>query len=462
MYNLYDENVNIEIILAYESLLISIYEAEKLLASENQNYLTSTNSYLLNTINTSTNNNNNQHIHTSFSALYLKFWTTDMLPKFEKILSESESKNEIVNLLETIYGIIEHIGKELFVYENLILLRSINNAQQQNSSLSENATLSRLVKMLKTLLKNEASCQIVEDASDAEDPDEIDHDEEILANIGNLIVVCAEKLQSEFSTIFEDLYFSSLKDYLNPKTQSEENIAIVFGSVADALCHCVASVKSLSQDLLALINENYLSNAKNTQKKSSCKKYKDPEVLKNVAYLIGVLFASDSFAMQSHLEPCLALLFNLLPYAAYAAQDNIIAALAKISNSQKIENFEKLFFAKGVLQPILANIPLTADPRLNANVFAFFENLVLNEACVVNYLEFFEAFVDKVFGFVKFMALNQFVCGIDAIVLMKIKDLLERLSSRSTLFRDKFKMLIENGFVGEEEKDKFNSVFLNL
>ena len=31
IYNLFDENINIEIILAYEALLISVFEAEKLL-----------------------------------------------------------------------------------------------------------------------------------------------------------------------------------------------------------------------------------------------------------------------------------------------------------------------------------------------------------------------------------------------------------------------------------------------
>jgi len=75
------------------------------------------------------------------------------------------------------------------------LLNNNNNSLTQNKQISSNFTLERVVIILKILLNNEANCQIAENESDEEDPDEIDHDEEILANIGNLIAVSAEKLQ---------------------------------------------------------------------------------------------------------------------------------------------------------------------------------------------------------------------------------------------------------------------------
>jgi len=254
--------------------------------------------------------------------------------------------------------------------------------------------------------------------------------------------------------IFEDLYFNELKNYLEPKKNSEENIAIVLGCIADSLLNCQVSAKILSQDLLAIIELNL------TQKKSS-KKYKDEEVLKNVAYLIGVLFIADVQGMQVYLEACLVLLNNLLPNSADAAKDNIIAAIAKAANSQNLKNFEKNYFLQKILEPILTNIPLKADPRLNANVFSLLENLVNNQN-LQYYLDSFVINSDKVFGFVKFVTLNDFVCGIDKVVLGRIKNMLEKLSNESPAFRESFGQLIEKGYANEDERNKFNSVFSNL
>ncbi len=147
---------------------------------------------------------------------------------------------------------------------------------------------------------------------------------------------------------------------------------------------------------------------------------------------------------------------------AESVKDNIIAALVKISISQKFEIFQKDFFIKSVFDPIFANIPLKADPRLNVNVFTLFENMVFNEACIMQYLGVFEAYADKVFGFFKFMILNEFLCGIDRILLAKVKVFLEVISVRSPFFGESFKKLMDIGFENEEEKNKFNSAFLNL
>jgi len=433
LFNLYDENIRIEIILAYESLFISIYEAEKILALENTNYLSDFYSIL---------NNNNFN----FPSVYSKYWEKDFIPKFEKILEESDSKNEIVNLLDTIYGIIEHFGHDLFIKENSILLKLLNN---QNTAKTNNYTLERIMKILRILLNNEANCQM-ENESDNDDPDEIDHEEEILSNVSNIIIICSEKLGNDFSLNFDNLYFENLKKYLTNKN-SVDNISIVLECIADSIVNCKNSIKNLYQDLFNLINDNI--NKKNN------KKYKDENILRNISYLYGTLFVSDPNTVQPYLEVTLNNLIGFVQFTSDNGKDNTISGIAKVVNSQIFEKFEFDYFCKNIIDVIFNNIPLKHDPRQNIAIFNFLEVLINDNH---KYYETIVKYSDRVFSFVKFITLNEFSCGIDKEKIKRMKVCLEKLGATNELFKDSFSKFFEKGYANEEEKTKFISIFQNL
>lgn len=443
LYNLYDENINIEIILAYESLLISIYEAEKILASKSIGYLNGFYQML----------SDGDSQKNCFNSLYLKYWIKDFLTKFEKILEESENKNEIVNLLESITGIIDHIGRDLFINENAILIKinnNINNSTNTEFQNSNNFSLERIINIIKVLLNSQANCQL-ENQSDTEDPDEIDYDEEILLNSSNIIVSCSEKLGDEFGFILENLYFENLKNYLPVAKNSAENIAFVYGCIADSLCNCKISIKNLHADLLSIINEN-LNNKK-------IKKYKIEFVIQNIAYLIGVMFENDPNTLKPYLDNCLNCLNNLIPNTTESAKDNVIAALAKTASSQKVKNFEINYFKENVLKNILENIPLKHDPRKNFSVLLLLENSVNENLPIYDLLI---NYTDRVFSFVKFVSLNENLCGFNEEILKRIKILLEQITASDQVFRETFSDYMEKGYANEEEKRNFISIFQNL
>lgn len=419
IFNLFDENVNIEVILAYESLFITVDEAEKILKGEDANYLSMPLfQQELNCVNT------------KYICLTQKFWFSSILPRIEKIFEESDCKNEITNLLETIYGIVDHFGKDIFQSDDI-----------------NNNSIERIIKIIKVLLQKKANCQLEEKKSE-DSGDDIDHDQEILIKICDLIILLSEKLQNDFSEIFQNLFFENLKNYLSIK-KPEEDRALVFGCIADVFCNSPSTIVILLNDLLILMNENI---------KKNIKKLKDEELFNNISYLIGIMFEHDPENLKNYLEVSLSNLENVFLNSENQAKDNVIAATARIAYSQK-NLFSSLgnIFVDRIVETIILNIPLKSDPRQNLAVFGFLEFLLLNQNCILSINLDLSNYSRQIFEFYKYLLLNSFACGVDIEIIKKIKSILETMNNNIPFFKSAFDEFMVNGFINEQDKNKFIS-----
>ena len=231
-----------------------------------------------------------------------QLWMKDILPKFKKIFSESNLKIEIVNVLESIYGIIDYFGKEMFIENNL---------------------LERIFTKIKTLLGFKATCQLKNEEEDLEE-DEIDHDAEILDHVSDIFMITAEKLQNDFHPILSGL-MPILKKYLSTK-RSLGDRAIVFGCLADTLKYCKITIKFYFEFLLSAITENTKANLK----------MKDDELFRNMAYLLGTMFENDPAFCKDFFNASLNQLHLIFENAGKMGKENVIAALCRIAYSLQL------------------------------------------------------------------------------------------------------------------------------
>ena len=384
-----DENVNIELIIAYQSLLVSIDKAEKANLSENQTHQT------LN--------------------LARKLWMNDILPKFERIFQNSDLKIEVVNVLESIYGIINYFGRDLFI---------------------DNNSLERIFNMIKTLLEFKATCQIKNDEEDLEE-DEIDHDAEILDHISDVLMITAEKLENDFHPILSGL-MDLLKKYLSVK-RSLGDRSTVFGCLADTLKYCKITAKFYLEFLLKIISDNIKENMKN----------KDDDLFRNMAFLIGVLFESNPDAAKDYFNACMNQLQTVYENSQRMGKDNVIASLCRISIAMNLnfsdENNSEIF--KKIIDTVFTNCPLISDYHENVTVFKFIEYIYDKFD-----LEYYNKYSMKMFEVIKYLLINELKCGITSEILINIKTLLEKINTNQTI-----KVYFENflNSMNNEEKEKF-------
>ena len=164
LWDYINNQVNYELISAYQAILLAVNTAEESLKH--------------------TRDQNEE-------PLTKKMWTIEVFPKYESIVNNSDVKEEIVRVLEGLYEIINVLGRTLFINNN---------------------SLERITNICINLLENKATCQIKND----EDEDDPDHDEQILGGVVDIFLISSEKLENEFHNYFASA-FGSLKKYLSVK-----------------------------------------------------------------------------------------------------------------------------------------------------------------------------------------------------------------------------------------------------
>ena len=112
LWNYVHDNVNLEMIMAYQSLIVSINDAEE----------------KIKLVNSQTGDNT--------ESLAKKIWVGDVFPKYERVFEESDLKEEVCKVLESVHEIINHFGKSLFINNN---------------------TLEKIIGMCVSLLENKAN-----------------------------------------------------------------------------------------------------------------------------------------------------------------------------------------------------------------------------------------------------------------------------------------------------------------
>lgn len=381
------DNVNLELIQAYHSLLLSVQEAEE--KSGTQQY---------------------------DEPLAKKVWVMEVFPKFERVVEESDLKEEIVKVLEGIYAVINQFGKSIFANNN---------------------TFERIIKLSITLLENKATCQIKND----EDEDDPDHDEEILGGVVDIFLISSEKLENEFHNYFSTV-FPYLKKYLSPK-RLESDRSMIFGCIADTLKHCKTSTKFYIEILLSTCEENINKNAKR----------KNEDLYRHIAYLIGVLFESDPNSAKNYFTQALQMLQTIFKNSNSTAKDNVVAALCRISMGLELTPQGCELFPQ-ILETILGNSPLKADSLENPVIFKFIQ-FAADKLDMKGY----ELYFENILNVVKMLVLNEIKCGTSKPLLTDIKNYLEMLNNNEVLKNAIEKFINDN--MTDLERERFINTIRN-
>lgn len=383
------DNVNLELIVAYEALLICMNEAEGAI-------------------------NNLEGMQAHDETLAKKAWAGDIFPKFEKIIEESDLKEEVAKVLESIYGIIDHFGAELF---------------------RNNNTLDRIMVLSKSLLEYKAVCQT---KNEDEDDEDIDHDEQILGGIVDLFLIISEKLGNDFHTYFTQV-FTCLKKYLSPQ-RSESDRSMVFGCMADILKNSKTSVKFYISLLFGSIEENMKRNMK--------KKHDD--LFRHMAYLLGILFDSDPETSKEYFNSTMNYLQTIFENGGKTSKDNVIAAISRITVALNLNQSNELYGK--IIDTVLSNSPLQNDPFENPTLLKFV--IYLSDKMDITT---FGLYFDKIMGILKILVLNEIKCGTSKQIFKDIKSYLELLNNNEII-----KGYIENYVavnLNDQERDRFvNSI----
>ena len=279
LYNFIHDNIRLEVISAYESLLISLHMS----LSGNETEKIAQDTFI--------------------------FWERDVFFKYEEIIKEDDEKQCVVKALEGLYNIFEF-------FEPTILLND-------NKS-------TRLARLMNLLLNYEASCQR-KNYKDIQDEEELDHDEKILGGVIDLNLILSEKLEDDFHFIFEKIYPSFTK-YLS-KDRSESDRSMVFGCLADILKNCKISAPFYVDSILSLINQSVYKTSKK----------KNEELLRHCAYLLGILFYVLGENMKSYLETSLNMLKYIYENTKHQGKDNVLGALARIIIALKLSPNDGFF-----------------------------------------------------------------------------------------------------------------------
>ncbi len=392
LWDYINSEVNYELITAYQSILITIGTAESEIIAANNDL-------------SGGNANGNVTNNKDLISLPYKMWTMEVFPKYEKIYQDSDVKEEIVRVLESIYEIINGVGKQLFINNN---------------------TLERIITICTGLLGNKATCQIKAD----DEEDDPDHDEAILGGVVDIYLILSEKLGNDFHDSFTKS-FPSFKKYISVK-RSERDRSMIIGCIADVLKHCNVSTKFYIDVLVQSCEDNI--------KKNSKKKYED--LNRHVAYLIGVLFESDGESASKYFEDCLRMLHGLFEVSKTMAKDNVIASLCRIVMGLKM-NASNEMFGK-IVETICENIPLKHDSLENPLIFKFLQFLS-DKIDMKGY----ELYLENILKTVKMLVLNEIKCGTSKGLLKEVKAYLEMLNTNEVL-----RVAIENFIGGMDEKER--------
>lgn len=316
------------------------------------------------------------------------FWTSEVFPKYVDIIESTDDQELVSEVICSIYVIVDHYGKDIF-----------NN----------NNTLQRCVLITKKLLNNEMPCQIKnEDA----DEDELDHEEDIIDSVKNLCLILSEKLQNEFHVHFAEL-FPLLSTYLKP-SHPEDDRSLSFGIIADVLKYTTISTKFYIEALFNHINANLSIKKKNK---------KNENLLRHIAYLIGIFFASDTESSMPYLDKSLTHLQFIYEHTKKEGRDNVIAALCRIIKSVKLTPSSSTYFDK-LVDTIMTSLPLKYDPLENITVFELFEYL-LNVFTVEHYTKH----IESIMKLLQIIVVNDVKCKTKEEDMKRIHKYIETISN---------------------------------
>lgn len=403
------ENVVVELIEAYSNILIALGDAENQVNSGDNSKPIDMN----NLRNMSTPTKVGHSPVLSSESIVIKFWSLDVFPKFESIILESENKEHVAKALESIYEVINHYGRDLF---------------QNNNSLE------RLISCCKSLLNFDGVCQIKNDDPEEED---LDHDEQILTNVESVFLILAEKLEDDFHPYFVSV-FPDLKKLLSPE-RSESDRSLAFGCIADVLKFCKISTKFFVQSLNDSINANL----------SKKLKKKNEQLLRHIAFLIGVLFESDAETSRNYLNDSLSQLQKIYTVTQKDGKDNVIGALSKIVLHLGLTLESSELFPK-IVENIFDNIPLNHDTYENISIFKMIMHLSKSND-ITNF------YFNKIMDTLKMIVLKEIKCGTSKENIKEVKAYLEHLNTVDT-FREKMEDYLKTNMT-EAERERFvNSV----
>ena len=279
LYNFVHDNIRLEVITAYESLLISLHYS---LSGEDSD-----------TIAQDTN----------------IFWDKDVFFKFEEIIKEDDEKQCVVKALESLYNIFDYFDPKMLLNENKI---------------------TRLTNLINMLLNYEAGCQR-KNYQDVQDEEELDHDEKILGGVIDLNLILSEKLKNDFNIILEKVYPSLIK--YTGKDRSESDRSMAFGCLADVFKYCQISAPIYVESLMVLVNQSVYKTSKK----------KNEDLLRHCAYLIGILFYAIGENMRSVFENSLNMLKYIYENTKEQGKDNVLAAIARIIIALRLSSTDQFF-----------------------------------------------------------------------------------------------------------------------
>lgn len=360
------DNINLELIQAQESILKAVEDAEVAIRSVESE-------------------------QTNTEKLYLRIWTSDIFPKFSQIVTGRDIKEEVVKVLESLYAIIDHFGRELF---------------------RNNNTLQGIMEITNLLLKFEAMCQLKSEKD--MDEEDMDHDEQILSGVTDIFLILSEKLENDFHPYFS-ASFPNLKPYLSTG-RSEADRSMVFGCIADVLKHCKISTQFFIQSIMASVKENMTKSLKK----------KHDELYRHIAYLLGILFESDPNSAKPFYETIMGYLQTIHKNTGKMSKDNDIAALCRIVMALELDSKSPMFGE--IIDTIFTNTPLQNDTFENPTLFKLFV-YISDKVDINSFLTYFPNIMQTI----KLLVLNEIKCGTSKQVIADVKAYLELLNNNETL-----------------------------
>lgn len=277
-------------------------------------------------------------------------WINTVFFKFEEFLKETDDTLLASNIYEAIYIIISTLKKEAFL-------------NREGTSVTN--IIERLLDLTVVTLSKKLPCQLYN--TNDEDDDFEDYEEKLINSASDIYLILAEVYEDGFHT-----YFSELTDNINKyfgKKRSEFEKALAFAIYAEVFKYCKTSVKFYSSYIFKQIEFCLQDN--NVEGNSS-------ELYRNIAFLIGVMYQSDSENIKEvkNIQETFQLINNIYTKGDITAKDNAIAALCKIITSLKIDIFSDIF--KSIFIIIIDKLPLVNDASENDAVLLLW-NYLLNQ-----------------------------------------------------------------------------------
>ena len=345
------------------------------------------------------------------------FWVEEVFTHYESFVNETDDQEFVSHIFSNIYNIVNHFGKNIFIDTKLNKL---------------NTTLDRIIELTMKLLKNELPCQIKN--KDA-DEDEIEHEQDIFDAITDICTCLSEKLGDDFHNYFAIIY-PQLSSFLN-LSHDEADRQSSFGIIAEVLKYTKISVKFYVKQLFSDIQKNL--NSKSSKK--------NEDLMRHIAYLIGVLFISDPEASKEFINQALSNLQLIFEKTKKDGKDNVIAALCRIIMGMKYNKNNFNLFDKS-LETIMTNLPLKYDNNENLTVLEFLIYII--DMMDINQ---YQKYMQNIMKVLHCIVIFDAKCETKPEDLKKVKEYITKMNQNDTI-KSLIESIIQKDFT-PTEKEKF-------